>query len=237
MTTSTSEKTEDTQKKDAAPKAQAPASSVPAKKDVKDKNAKRKPRGGKGQGRRGRRDQRRESEFEQKIIDLSRVTRVMAGGKRMRFRACVAIGDQKGRVAIGLAKGIDVTIAINKAVSQAKKKLIHVPIVNETIPHALNVKVGASRLMFKPAPTGTGIKAGGIVRMILELAGIPNISSKIFGSTNKVNNAKATIKALQMFKVDDSMKKPKSKKKVVAKKASVKKDAKKVTKKVKKEDK
>ncbi len=145
--------------------------------------------------------QNKETEFEQKILDLARVTRVMAGGKRMRFRACVAIGDRKGQVGVGVAKGADVTIAINKAVLQAKKNLIKVPIIKETIPHEIRIKNGASKLMFKPAPKGTGIKAGGVVRVILDLAGVPNISSKILGSTNKVNNAKTTILALQSFKL------------------------------------
>ena len=167
----------------------------------------------KGGHKKGFDKSKQDTEMDQKIIDLARVTRVMAGGKRMRFRACVVIGDKKGRVGIGLAKGADVTIAINKAVNQAKKKLIKVPIVKETIPHMVRIKKGASKLIFKPAPQGTGIKAGGIVRMILELAGIPNISSKIIGTNNKVNNAKATIAALQSFKVPEKKKENKTKEK------------------------
>lgn len=142
-----------------------------------------------------------EQEFEQKIIDLARVTRVTAGGKRMRFRACVAIGDGKGRVGIAVAKGADVSIAISKAVNKAKKNLIKVPIVNETIPHKIKVKFSAAKVLLKPAPKGTGIKAGGAVRIILELAGVPNAVGKILGTPNKVNNVKATIKALQSFKL------------------------------------
>jgi small subunit ribosomal protein S5 len=141
-----------------------------------------------------------DKEFQQRVIDLARVTRVMAGGKRMRFRACVAIGDKKGRCAIGLAKGADVTIAINKAVARAKKKLINVPIINETIPHRLYIKEGAARLLLKPAPVGTGIKAGGAIRIVLELAGVPNVSAKILGTNNKINNVQALIKALTSFK-------------------------------------
>lgn len=141
-----------------------------------------------------------ESEFEQKIIDLARVTRVMAGGKRMRFRACVAIGDKKGRVGYGLAKGADVTIAVNKAVTKAKKTMIAIPIVNETIPHQIHYKFKAAKLLMKPAPKGTGIKAGGAMRVMLELAGVPNIVGKILGTGNKVTNVKALMIALTMFK-------------------------------------
>jgi small subunit ribosomal protein S5 len=172
--------------------------------------------------RKGRqRQQRTAPEFEQKILDLSRVTRVMAGGKRMSFRACVAIGDRKGRVAVGIAKGIDVTVAINKAVAQAKKDMIKVPVVKGTIPHEVKIKNGASKLFFKPAPQGTGVKAGGVVRMILELAGVPNISAKILGTTNKINNAKTAIEALRSFKMVEAA--PKKAKKVAPKKTTAKK--------------
>lgn len=139
-------------------------------------------------------------EFEQKIIDLARVTRVMAGGKRMRFRACVAIGDKKGRVGIGLAKGADVTLAVTKAVNKAKKTVITVPIIRETIPHEIRLKYKSARLLLKPAPKGTGVKAGGAVRVVLELAGVPNIVGKILGTNNKINNVKALLLGLTLFK-------------------------------------
>ena len=156
-------------------------------------------RGGAGRGnRRGpRQEERVPDEFEQKIVDIARVTRVMAGGKRMRFRACVAIGNRKGKVAIGLAKGADVTLAVAKAVNQAKKDLVMVPIYKQTIPHAIEQKFGAARVLLKPAAAGRGIIAGGIVRTILELSGINNISSKVLGTNNKVNNAKCVILALK----------------------------------------
>jgi small subunit ribosomal protein S5 len=141
-----------------------------------------------------------EKEMDQKVIDLARVTRVMAGGKRMRFRACVAIGDKRGRCGVGLAKGADVTIAINKAVTRAKKTLIHVPIVRGTIPHQVFIKDGSARILLKPAPEGTGIKVGGAIRMIFELAGVPNVSGKIMGTNNKINNVQAVLKALASFK-------------------------------------
>jgi small subunit ribosomal protein S5 len=141
-----------------------------------------------------------QEEFEQKMIDIARVTRVMAGGKRMRFRACVAIGNKKGRVAIGLAKGADVTGAVTKAVNKAKKEFIDIPIINETIPHEIFQKLGAAKILLKPAKKGRGIIAGGVVRIILELSGVKSVTSKILGTGNKVNNAKCTIEALRNLK-------------------------------------
>lgn len=149
----------------------------------------------------------KKDEFEQRILDIARVTRVMAGGKRMRFRACVAIGDKKGRAGIALGKGADVTIAVNKAVNRAKKELVTVPMVNGTIPHEIIHKYGAAKILFKPAGKGKGVIAGGIVRIILELAGVHNISSKILGTSNKVTNAKCTIEALGRLKQVDTGKK------------------------------
>jgi len=142
-------------------------------------------------------------EFEQKIVDLARVTRVMAGGKRMKFRACMVIGDKKGRVGIGVAKGADVAMAVSKAVTQARKNLIDIPIIDGTIPHKVNFKLKASRLMIKPARKGSGIKAGGVVRIVLSLSGVKDVVAKILGANNKVNNAKATLQALQSFIIED----------------------------------
>ncbi|MCX6785301.1 MAG: 30S ribosomal protein S5 [Candidatus Komeilibacteria bacterium] len=140
-------------------------------------------------------------EFEQVIVDLARVTRVMAGGKRMRFRACVALGDRRGRVGWGVAKGADVAIAVNKAVSKGKKNMIKVRLINETIPHKIEAKFKSAKVMLKPAVKGTGIIAGGSVRNILELAGVPNIYGKILGrSNNKINNIQATFLALAGLK-------------------------------------
>lgn len=159
-------------------------------------------RGGERRSRRpsSRGDKREPEEFEQKIIDLARVTRVMAGGKRMRFRACVAIGDKKGRVGIGLAKSADVSTAISKATDKAKKDIITVQIVNGTIAHEVRHKFGAAQLLLKPAKQGRGIIAGGAVRIVLELAGISNVVSKILGTNNKVTNVKCAISALQQLK-------------------------------------
>jgi len=153
--------------------------------------------------RRGRRGDRRqeEKEFEQRILSLDRVTRVTKGGKRMRFRAAMIIGDEKkNRVGYGVSKAGDVANAVNKAVTQAKKNVIVVPLVDETIPHEVSQKYGAARILLKPAPKGTGVKAGGAVRVVLELAGIPNVTGKILGSKSKLNNAKATMAALRRLR-------------------------------------
>lgn len=156
-----------------------------------------------GGGRRsgGRRDGRKEekSEFEQKLLDIRRTARMVAGGRRFSFRALVVVGNKKGKVGVGLAKGADVTIAVEKAVNQAKKYLIEVPITEKkSIPQMVEAKFGAARVMLKPAPEGRGIIAGGAVRVICNLAGIENVVSKIIGrTTNKLNNAEAAIVALK----------------------------------------
>ncbi len=144
--------------------------------------------------------ERPKEEFEQRILDVARVTRVMKGGKRMSFRVCIVIGDKKGRVGVALGKGADVTLAVNKAVNKAKKNVINVPIVNDTIPHAVLNKFGSAKILIKPAAQGRGVIAGGVVRVILDLAGVNNITSKILGTNNKVNNAKCTILALKSLR-------------------------------------
>ncbi|HBR80473.1 MAG: ribosomal protein S5, nonfunctional [Candidatus Uhrbacteria bacterium GW2011_GWE2_45_35] len=170
------------------------------------RGASRGGRGGEGAGRgRGRGDRRSDSrepkEYEQKILELSRVTRVTAGGKRMRFRAALVIGNQAGKVGFGVAKGADVAMAVEKAFRQAKKNMFVIPMANETVPHAVNEKFGAAIVLLKPAPKGTGLKAGGAVRVVLELGGVPNAVSKIQGSSNKINVAKATMKALKRLRL------------------------------------
>src|SRR3989339_1390040 len=128
----------------------------------------KKTQGNKGEIRKPRRrrpaQQKEQSEFEQKILELARVTRVTKGGKRMRFRTCLLIGDRKGRVGLGVAKGADVQISIEKAFRQAKKNIVHVPLFKETIPHEVSAKFGAAVIMLKPAPKGTGLKSGGATR-------------------------------------------------------------------------
>jgi len=159
-----------------------------------------KKRGGGQRGpRRGGREEKRD-EFEQRILEIARVTRVMAGGKRMNFRACVAIGDRKGSVGVGLGKGADVTMAVNKAVNRAKKVMVKVPTVNETIPHEVYNKMGAAKIMIKPAKQGRGVISGGVTRTILELAGVKNVTSKTLGTNSKINNARCTIEALSQLR-------------------------------------
>ena len=173
----------------------------------------------------GKPREREDKEFDQVLVDLARVTRVMAGGKRMRFRACLVIGDRKGRVGSAVAKGADVSLAVNKALAKAKKNLINVPIVNETIPHEIYIKVGAAKILMKPARKGTGIIAGGAVRIVLDLAGISNVVAKILGTNNKINNVKATIQALQRLKRVEVKPAPETKDKAKkAEKADIKKE-------------
>lgn len=137
-------------------------------------------------------------EFEEKLIDLARVTRVVAGGKRFRFRATMVVGDRKGKVGVGVAKGKDVAQAIQKAVFQAKKDLIEVPIVDGTIPREIKTKYNAAVVYLKPAPKGRGINAGGAVRVVSDLAGISDIIGKTLSrSTNKLNTARATLEAFE----------------------------------------
>lgn len=158
---------------------------------------------GQNQGRgRGGRDRgfKEEKEFDQKILEVARVTRVTSGGKRMKFRACIIVGDKKGRVGCAVAKGVDVTQAVAKASTKAEKNLITVPLHNETIPHEIREKFGAAVVLLKPAPKGTGVKAGGAMRSVLELAGVPNVVGKILGSKNKINNSRATLNALQKLR-------------------------------------
>jgi small subunit ribosomal protein S5 len=156
----------------------------------------------KGKGKRGQRPKREKPEFDQQIVDLARVTRVTKGGKQLSFRATVLIGDRKGRVGYGVEKGKDVQIAVEKAVNQAKKILFRVTMDDNSIPHVVEAKFKAAKVLIKPAPKGSGIIAGGAVRTVLEMAGVPNASAKMLGkTTNKISNIKATFKALQSFKV------------------------------------
>jgi len=141
-------------------------------------------------------------EFESKLLDLARVVRVAAGGRRFRFRAVVVTGNKEGKVGVGVAKGVDVAQAVEKATRLSKKNLIAVPIVEDTIPHEIQAKFGPAKVLLKPQRKGRGLVAGGTVRIICTLAGIKNISSKILGRTgNTLNNARATILALSKLKL------------------------------------
>ena len=143
----------------------------------------------------------KKEEFESKLLDLTRVARMTAGGRRFRFRAVIIIGNEKGKVGFGVAKGADVAQAIEKATGVANKNLIRIPIVKETIPHQVEAKFGAAKILLKPQRKGRGLVAGGTVRIICTLAGIKNISSKVLSRTgNKLNLAKATIEALKKLK-------------------------------------
>lgn len=154
-----------------------------------------------GFGRAGFGKDRPKDEFQTKLLDLARVTRVTGGGKRMSFRAIVVAGDKKGRVGIGIDKGRDVSQSIDKATRRAKKDLINIVIIDGTIPHEVEAKYGPAVILLKPQRKGRGLVAGGAVRTICDLAGIKNISSKILsGSKNKLNNARATMEALKKLK-------------------------------------
>ena len=157
--------------------------------------------------RRPNQRKREPKEFEETTISVDRVTRVVSGGRRMRFRAVVVIGNKKGKVGLGTGKANDVQSAVKKAVADAKREMINVPIVNGTIPHEIDKKFKASRIRLVPAGEGTGVIAGSSLRVILENAGIKNVLSKRYGTTNKLVNAQCTMKALMRIagaKVSDA---------------------------------
>lgn len=155
---------------------------------------------------RGRQKNRPDSEFrkdnfKEKVLDLRRVTRVVAGGKRFRFRATLVLGDENGTVGVGIAKGLDVQTAVEKAKRAAKANLLKIPLQGRTIPHEIKAKFSAADVLIKPAVTGHGLKAGGAVRVVLSLAGVKDATAKCLGRTpNKLTNALATMKALKQLK-------------------------------------
>ncbi|MES2216314.1 MAG: 30S ribosomal protein S5 [Patescibacteria group bacterium] len=199
----------------AAADAAAPANKITAGRKVRGDNGRRGPRpgapgasptgsrggpGGARGGRGGRSDTRErvKPEFDSKIIDIRRVTRVTSGGRRMNFSVAVVAGDRKGRVGVGMGKSIDTASAVEKATREAKKQLIRVPLSAQmTIPHAVEAKYGSARIMVFPA-RGRGVVAGSSARAVIELAGIKDVCAKFLsGSKNRVNNARATIEALR----------------------------------------
>ncbi len=139
---------------------------------------------------------REQSEWEEKIIQVRRVTKVVKGGKKLSFRAVVAVGNSKGQVGIGIGKASEVIMAIQKGVADARKSLITVPLIGATLPHEIVGKQGSSRVLLKPAAKGTGVIAGGASRAVLELAGIGDVLSKSLGSRSPLNVARATINGL-----------------------------------------
>lgn len=143
---------------------------------------------------------REPKEFEEKVVQVNRVSKKTAGGNRIGFSVLVVIGDKKGRVGVGLGQAPEVQKAVQKAVAYAKKHLLTVPMKGTSIPHPVLVKVGAARVMLKPAPAGSGVIAGGAVRAVVEAAGIKDISSKVLGTNNQANNVYATMEALRMLR-------------------------------------
>lgn len=202
--------------------ATAPATGAPV-------NQSRPPQRGAGGGRRdNRRDQTpaEPKQFEEIVINIDRVSRVVKGGRRFRFKALVVVGDRKTKVGIGVAKGADVQAAIAKATDVAKKHMIIIPVANDTIPHEAEVRFSGAQVLLKPAAPGTGIIAGGVIRTIIGVTGIHNLLSKSLGSTNKVNIAYATIDALRTMVPKDQWLNAPVKKTAAAKKTDTPKETK-----------
>lgn len=180
--------------------------------------------GGFGGGNRGnRRDQGpvEPKQFEEVVINIDRVSRVVKGGRRFRFKALVVVGDRKNKVGVGVAKGADVQAAVAKATDVAKKHMITIAVDGDTVPHESEIRFSGAQVLLKPAAPGTGIIAGGVVRTIIGVTGIRNLLSKSLGSTNKVNIAYATVDALKSMIAKDEwlnapVKKPATKKAVAA---------------------
>lgn len=141
-----------------------------------------------------------EKQFDERTLHIDRVARVVKGGRRFRFRALVVVGDRKHKVGVGMSKGADVTAAVTKATEVAKKNMITVSLYKGTVPHEAESKISGAHILIKPASAGTGLIAGGVVRTILEVAGVGNALSKSLGSSNKANTAYATIAALDSIK-------------------------------------
>ena len=155
-------------------------------------------RGGDRRGQRG--DMPKEEKmYEEKVISIDRVARVVKGGRRFRFKALVVVGDRKNKVGVGVAKGADVQVAVQKATDVAKKHMITIPVIGATIPHDVEVKVDGARVLLRRAAPGTGIIAGGVVRSVVSVTGITNLMSKSLGSANKVNIAYATVEAFRQL--------------------------------------
>lgn len=140
---------------------------------------------------------REPSEFAEQVVQINRTSKKTKGGNKIGFSALAVVGDKKGKVGVGLGKAPDVSNAIRKGISLAKKHMIEVPLINGTIPFRVDIKLGAARIMLKPAPVGSGVIAGGAVRSVVSAAGIQNISSKVLGTNNKANNVQATLEALR----------------------------------------
>lgn len=140
------------------------------------------------------------SEFKEKLVAVNRVTKVVKGGRNFRFSALVVVGDENGRVGAGMGKAAEISEAIRKGTEDAKKHLVSVPLLDTSIPHEVIGRFGTSKVVLLPAPEGTGVIAGGAARAVLELAGVKNIRTKSYGSSNKINTVKATIEGLKMLR-------------------------------------
>jgi len=145
-------------------------------------------------------------EYDQKLLDLARVTRVVKGGRRFRFRASLVIGNRKGKVGVGVGKGSDVSESIRKAFEDAKKNMISINLEKNTIPHEVFIKSGSAKVLLRPAKEGRGVVAGGAVRAVVDYAGIKDIVSKSLGTSNKLNVARATLEALSSIEQSKSKK-------------------------------
>lgn len=143
---------------------------------------------------------RENSEFEEKVIQIKRTSKKTTGGSAVSFSALCVVGDKKGKVGVALGKASDVASAIRKGMKRARKNMITVAMKGSTIPHVVQIKKGAALVLLKPAPDGTGVRAGGAVRAVVEAAGIQNIVSKILGTRNKISNATAVIEGLKKLK-------------------------------------
>ena len=150
-------------------------------------------------GHRGEARERPKSEYEETVLQVDRVSRTVKGGKRVRFRALVIIGNRNGKIGMGVGKASEVAIAVRKATTIAKNNILEVPIVNETIPYPIDLSSGAAHIILKPAKPGTSVIAGGTIRVICNLAGIRNLVAKILGTANKINNAQTTFKAFEIL--------------------------------------
>ena len=169
----------------------------------RDSSANKGRRGGRGGG--DRRRQRPEKLFEERVVSINRVTKVVKGGRRFRFSALVVIGDKKGKVGFGTGKAQEVPDAIKKAIEAAKRNMIVVPMVEKTIPHQTLGHYGSGRVLLKPASPGTGVIAGGAVRAVLELAGVEDILSKSLGSNTPINMVRATYAGLKGLRTRESV--------------------------------
>lgn len=141
-----------------------------------------------------------EKEFEEKVVQVNRVSKKTKGGNKIGFSVLVVVGNKKGEVGVGLGKAGDVSSAISKAVDYAKKHLIRVPLKGTTIPHDVRVKRGAAEVLLKPAPVGSGVIAGGAIRSVVEAAGIRDVSSKVLGTRNQASNVYACMEALKKLR-------------------------------------